>query len=142
MRIHPFQRLALAVLAAGLLLPTPTWGGESGPNLQAKETEQPVKKVKVLAQRFRFNPSKIEVDAGTRLVISLRSKDTFHGFAIEGADVDVVVPARGQGDVVVVFDAQKPGKYPFKCSKVCGAGHAQMRGMIVVAPNSPDGGTE
>jgi heme/copper-type cytochrome/quinol oxidase subunit 2 len=34
--------------------------------------------------------------------------------------------------VVVTFTPPKAGRYTFECSHTCGAGHAFMRGVIVV----------
>ena len=55
-----------------------------------------------------------------------------HGFRIVGANVNIVIPKRRQGEVVVLFDAEKVGRYRFECSRLCGAGHNFMRGEILV----------
>ena len=91
-----------------------------------------VKKVSVVAERFNFTPSQIKVQKGTRLEITLTSDDTFHGFRIPSANIDQIIPARGRGSVKVIFEAKEKGKYPFECSRPCGAGHTMMRGVIVV----------
>jgi cytochrome c oxidase subunit 2 len=89
--------------------------------------------VHVVAERFLFTPSEITVAAGTRLEIRLTSEDTDHGFRIVGpGDIDVVIPKRGRGEAVVVFEANEPGDYRFECSQLCGAGHSYMRGRIRV----------
>ena len=87
--------------------------------------------VEVTTERFRFTPAEIRVEAGTPLVILLSSLDVAHGFRIAGTGVEVEVPARGRGTVMVPFSAP-PGRYVFECSLVCGAGHAYMRGAVVV----------
>ena len=69
--------------------------------------------------------------SGTPLEIRLRSDDTNHGFRILGTDVNVTIPKRGKGMATVMFTPPKPGKYIFECSKVCGAGHAFMRGTLI-----------
>ncbi len=93
--------------------------------------EPPTKQVKVKARRFKFVPSRIKVEAGTTLEIVLSSQDVKHGFKIVGTDIDVEIPARGK--VRVTFKPDKAGQYRFECSRVCGAGHASMRGVIQVA---------
>ncbi len=97
------------------------------------EAEQPTKQVKVKARRFKFVPSRIKVEAGTTLEIVLSSQDVRHGFKIVGTNIDVEIPARGKGQVKVTFRTDKAGKYRFECSRVCGAGHSSMRGVIQVA---------
>lgn len=89
-------------------------------------------RVRVVAERFNFTPSKIQVSRGTALEIELVSEDTFHGFRIPSVGLDVTIPARGRGSVKVLFRANREGKYAFECSRPCGAGHTMMRGRIVV----------
>jgi cytochrome c oxidase subunit 2 len=112
---------AIVGVAAGVSL-----GGAVGTQ------SQPEALVDVTAERFSFTPSEIRVKAGTRLQIRLRSEDTDHGFRIPDTDVDVRIPKRNRGTTTVTFDAAKPGRYTFRCSHVCGAGHSFMRGEIVV----------
>ena len=90
---------------------------------------QEVQVVDIVAERFRFTPSEIRVTAGTRLAIRLRSEDTMHGFHIVGTDVDIEIPGRG-GEAAVMFQPEV-GRYTFECSRLCGAGHSFMRGVIV-----------
>ena len=94
--------------------------------------------VRIVAERFTFTPSRIEVAVGTTVEIHIRSEDTDHGFHIVGGR-NVIIPKRRQGEAVVVFEADEPGTYRFECSKLCGAGHNFMKGEIIVtAPDAPD----
>jgi cytochrome c oxidase subunit 2 len=88
--------------------------------------------VRVSAERFAFTPSRIDVDAGEEVEVRISSDDTSHGFRIVGTETSVTVPKRGRGDVVVTVKIDKPGRYTFECSRMCGAGHNFMRGEIVV----------
>jgi cytochrome c oxidase subunit 2 len=92
--------------------------------------------VRVKAERFAFSPSEITMTAGEEIEIRLKSDDTTHGFRIVGTDVNVEIPKRGQGEVKVIFKGDKAGRYEFECSHLCGAGHAFMRGVIVVKAKS------
>ena len=95
--------------------------------------------VPVLAERFSFTPSEIRVPVGVTLELRVRSDDTMHGFRIAGHGVNVAVPKRRQGEVVVEFDAREAGRYRFECSRLCGAGHQFMHGEIVVVdPDAND----
>ncbi len=87
--------------------------------------------VRIVAERFTFTPSRIEVAVGTTVEIHIRSEDTDHGFHIVGGR-NVIIPKRRQGEAVVVFEADAPGTYRFECSKLCGAGHNFMKGEIIV----------
>ena len=96
-------------------------------------TAQPAPQVvEIDAERFTFSPSEIRVKAETPIEFRLRSDDTNHGFRILGTEINATIPKRGKGKATVMFTPPKPGKYVFECSKVCGAGHAFMRGTLIV----------
>jgi cytochrome c oxidase subunit 2 len=98
---------------------------------RAYATRQP-ETVEISAERFTFTPSEVRVRAGVPLEITLSSEDTDHGFHIPGTKIDVRIPKRNRGTITVTFQPEKPGRYTFQCSHVCGAGHSFMRGTIVV----------
>jgi cytochrome c oxidase subunit II len=100
------------------------------PRMQTPEPE--VQMVDVSAERFTFTPSQIKTTVGTTLRIRLRSDDTTHGFRIVGTDTNIEIPKRGRDAATVDFTPEYAGRYEFQCSKLCGAGHAFMRGVIVV----------
>ena len=87
--------------------------------------------MEISVERFSFTPSEFRVKAGSPVEIRLRSDDTDHGFRIVGTDVDVTIPKRGRGVATVTFTPPKAGRYAFECSKLCGAGHAFMRGTLI-----------
>ena len=91
---------------------------------------QDARVIEISAERFAFTPSEIRVKAGTPLEIRLQSDDTAHGFHIVGTDVDIELPKRGRGVATVNFQPQA-GRYTFECSRICGAGHEFMRGVII-----------
>lgn len=100
----------------------------------ATEQANTRKTIDIVAERFLFMPSEVTVDSGTTLEIRLTSEDTDHGFRIIGTDVNVTIPKRGRGEVIVVFEPKEDGDYTFECSQICGAGHSFMRGRIRVEP--------
>jgi cytochrome c oxidase subunit 2 len=88
--------------------------------------------IHVSAERFAFTPSEIVVEAGEEIELRLTSDDTAHGFRIAKTSVNVVIPKRGRSEIVVPFRAPEPGRYAFECSRMCGAGHNFMRGVLIV----------
>jgi cytochrome c oxidase subunit II len=88
--------------------------------------------VRVTAERFSFTPSRIEIDAGEDVDLRLKSDDTSHGFRIVGFDTNLTIPKRGKGEMAFALRIDKPGRYVFECSRMCGAGHNFMRGELVV----------
>jgi len=118
-----FTRFNFFVVLLGLIA---AFGGAA---IAARQQKPQV--VTISAERFSFTPSEFKVKAGQPVEIRLRSDDTDHGFRILDTDVNVIVPKRGKGDVSVVFEPPKPGRYVFECSKLCGAGHSFMRGTLI-----------
>jgi cytochrome c oxidase subunit II len=112
--------LMLGIIAAG--------AAGSSPRASAAQAER----VEIVAERFSFSPSEFRVKAGAPVEITLRSDDTDHGFRILDTDINVRIPKRGKGPLTVTFQPPAPGRYTFECSHVCGAGHAFMRGTIIV----------
>jgi cytochrome c oxidase subunit II len=98
----------------------------------AGHTPTPSRRViTVVAERFSFTPPDIAIDAGEIVDLHLKSDDTAHGFRIAGV-TNVAVPKRGHPALVVTVGPLAAGRYPFECSRVCGAGHNFMRGTLVV----------
>jgi cytochrome c oxidase subunit II len=116
--------LALALATSAIVAE----GSSSRP--AAAAAAQNARVIEITAERFTFTPSEIRVKAGDRLEIRLDSDDTAHGFHIVGTDVDIELPKRGRGTATVTFQPQA-GRYTFECSRVCGAGHQFMRGVII-----------
>jgi cytochrome c oxidase subunit 2 len=88
--------------------------------------------IHISAERFAFSPSEVSATVGEELEFRLTSEDTAHGFHIADTSVDAAIPKRGQGELTVRFRPEKPGRYTFECSRMCGAGHDFMRGILIV----------
>jgi cytochrome c oxidase subunit II len=117
-----------ATLQGGLFLIVALLTAAVRPAALAQTTPQVIE---IDAERFTFTPSEVRVKAETPVEIRLRSDDTNHGFRILGTEINVTIPKRGKGKATVMFTPPKAGKYVFECSKVCGAGHAFMRGTLI-----------
>lgn len=116
----PRRSLVLAVLFSAALV-----------SIGARQADTPAPRVvRVAAERFAFTPSEIKAPLGTVIEFQLTSEDTAHGFRIIGQSVDVTIPKRGRGTATVRFTPPEAGDYVFECSRMCGAGHSFMRGVI------------
>ena len=122
---NSIRLLALAIVIAVVLVE-----GTALPAGALAQAGQDARVIDIAAERFAFTPSEIRVKAGTPLEIRLHSDDTAHGFHIVGTDVDIELPKRGRGMATVNFQPQA-GRYTFECSRICGAGHEFMRGVII-----------
>jgi cytochrome c oxidase subunit 2 len=87
--------------------------------------------IEVIAKRFAFEPSQIDVTVGERVLLSVRSADGVHGMEIKKLKVKKEIPRGGEA-VVIEFTAADAGRFPIVCSEYCGEGHEDMKGMLVV----------
>lgn len=115
--------------------PTSTLTPESDPNLTVTPTpvSTPVSQVKefsITAKRFVFIPDTITVNKGDTVRISITSIDVSHGFAISEFGVNTVLPPNETK--TVEFVASEVGTYKMFCSVVCGSGHSDMKGTLIV----------
>jgi cytochrome c oxidase subunit II len=96
--------------------------------------------IQITAERFSFTPSEIVLEPGEEVEFRLKSDDTSHGFRVVGHGVNVAIPKRGRDAITVNFKAPEPGRYTFECSRMCGAGHNFMRGVLVVRERAGQSG--
>jgi cytochrome c oxidase subunit 2 len=114
-------RLALAVLLAGSAMTSP-----------AVATQKPEPRViEVLAKRYAFEPSAIQVTQGEAIRLLVRSADGPHGIAIKQFKIDKEVD-RGRDPVRIDFVASDVGEFPILCTVICGEGHLTMTGTLTV----------
>ncbi|MEK7545353.1 MAG: cupredoxin domain-containing protein [Patescibacteria group bacterium] len=97
------------------------------------KTETPKAQIKtfnMVAKNFTFAPSTITVNEGDTVRINLSSTEGTHGLVIPDFGVNKVV---SQGaPVVLEFVASKKGTFGFRCSVMCGEGHGDMKGTLIV----------
>jgi cytochrome c oxidase subunit II len=114
------RHFGFLVLAAAL-------GIQGGSQAQSQEPRV----IEVVAKRFAFEPSEIEVTVGERVTLSVRTADGVHGIEIKKFKVKKEVP-RGTAPVMIEFTATEAGRFPVLCSEYCGDGHNDMKGTLVV----------
>lgn len=106
----------------------------ASPGVRGGRTGQaPVRDFDVVAERYEFIPSVIEVDQGDHVRITVRSADGTHGFAIKKFGVRAEIP-RGGEPVTIEFDANHAGTFEIACWQYCGKGHPGMKATLVVNP--------
>jgi cytochrome c oxidase subunit II len=88
--------------------------------------------IHITAERFVFTPSQIVLEPGEEVELRLKSDDTAHGFRIVGTGINVAIPKRGRKELSVIFQPKAAGRYTFECTRMCGAGHNFMRGVMIV----------
>ena len=116
------SRIAAPGFAVLLLIP-----------LQLSSLPPEPRKITVMAKKFEFQPSRIELKAGEPVEITFESQDTKHGFSCKDLNLEKIVFSKDSPGKVT-FAPEKPGTYKFKCARFCGLGHPKMKGEIVVTP--------
>jgi cytochrome c oxidase subunit 2 len=122
--------IARAAIAVGILAAGPFQARQDAPRI-----------VEITAERFSFTPSEISLLVGEEVEFRIASEDTAHGFRIAGTPIAASIPKRGKGEIAVRFRPDRAGRYTFECSRMCGAGHHFMRGVLIVRDASEPKGS-
>jgi cytochrome c oxidase subunit 2 len=86
-------------------------------------------------KKWAIEPNRIEVAQGKEVELVVNSIDVEHGIAIPKLGIrEPVQPGR---PTIVKFRAKVAGTYAMSCSVLCGKGHDQMTGVIVVSAPAP-----
>jgi cytochrome c oxidase subunit II len=92
-----------------------------------------VRKITVIAKKYEFEPSRIELKAGEPVELTFETEDTEHGFSSQALGLGKITFSK-ESPHTITFTPDRPGTYEFKCSKFCGLHHGRMKGEIVVTP--------
>jgi cytochrome c oxidase subunit II len=91
---------------------------------------QGVHEIQVTLRKYEFSPGSLRVRKGEQVKLVLAAADHDHGFKLDDFNINQKIP---KGTTVVVeFTADKAGTFQFRCSSVCGLGHRNMKGTLVV----------
>jgi cytochrome c oxidase subunit II len=93
-------------------------------------TGPPDQRVHLLMKQWEMVPRTIVVARNAKVELTIESDDVEHGLSVPSLDVDESV--RKGKPAVVRFIAANPGVYVMRCSILCGRGHDQMKGKILV----------
>ena len=84
----------------------------------------------MIAKNWYFEPAEVRVKHGEKIVLKIKSVDVDHGFALP--DFDVSVKLKPGFEETVEFTADKKGEFTFFCNVLCGQGHRDMKGKLIV----------
>ncbi|HKR59647.1 MAG TPA: DUF5777 family beta-barrel protein [Pyrinomonadaceae bacterium] len=102
---------------------------------QTETANTPVE-IKLTARQFDFEPSTITVQKGKAVRLLITAADVEHGFAID--ELGINKKLKPQTVTVVEFTPARVGRFPFKCSVMCGSGHDEMAGELIVTEAAQD----
>jgi cytochrome c oxidase subunit II len=110
-------------------------GAVAGDLVAARAAEP--REIEVVARRFAFEPSDIEVEVNEPVRLLVRSADGVHGIEIKKVKVRKEIP-RGGKVITIEFTPKEAGRFPILCSEYCGDEHDNMRGTLSVVANAAD----
>ncbi|HYW71005.1 MAG TPA: DUF5777 family beta-barrel protein [Pyrinomonadaceae bacterium] len=105
------------------------------PAARSQTNSPPPVEIKVVAKKFEFDPRTITVQKGRPVRLLITSADVDHGFKVDELGLNQNIPAHKT--VKVEFTPNQVGRFEFKCSVVCGSGHDDMLGELIVVEESP-----
>ncbi|MDB5802568.1 MAG: cytochrome oxidase subunit periplasmic domain protein [Rhodocyclales bacterium] len=117
---HKRRLMIGAAGAAGL--------GLLGPLVRAQSSERVIR---LIAKKFVYTPAIIELTKGETVVLELMAMDVTMGF--NAPDFHVRTDMVPDKVTTVRLTADKPGKFEFFCDVLCGDGHEDMAGTIIVS---------
>jgi cytochrome c oxidase subunit II len=94
-----------------------------------------VQRLTLDAQQFEYMPGRLEVNQGDTVIITLTASDVTHGFYLDGYGLEQRVTPGVSREIM--FTADQPGKFRYRCSVSCGPLHPFMIGELVVNTNVP-----
>jgi cytochrome c oxidase subunit 2 len=93
-----------------------------------------VHEIQVTLRKYEFSPGSLRVKKGEPVRLIMSAVDHDHGFKLDDFNINRKI-AKGT-TVIVEFTADKAGTFQFRCSNVCGLGHRNMKGTLVVDERS------
>ena len=116
--------LILSILAAGVV------SGAAGEAEAVAGKEAPVLELKIYAGNWSWEPDKIRVRKGTRVILQIENRDAPHSFLLKAFRLKVHLPQ--DKTTTVEFLADKAGEFTWRCGRPCGNGCPKMRGTLYV----------
>jgi len=86
--------------------------------------------INVNVSNWEFSPRTIRAKKGEKVTLRLNGVSGAHGFSIRGLNVNVPI-SQGQTKTVEL-PTDSPGTYTLFCSIVCGPGHSDMNGTVII----------
>lgn len=91
--------------------------------------------ITVEASSFAYQPARLQVNQGDRVVLEFTSADVMHGLYLDGYGLNLT--AEPGHSARAEFVATQNGTFRFRCSITCGPLHPFMIGQLSVSPDRP-----
>ena len=81
-------------------------------------------------RKFAIEPAVIRLTRGENVVLDVSTRDVQHGFGVPQLQINETVQP---GKVTEIeLDTSKKGEFRVDCSIICGPGHDNMSGKIII----------
>jgi cytochrome c oxidase subunit 2 len=120
-----FSLIAVVALSATMLAACGN-GSSSNNASDSSSSDGDAREITVNAKSFEFTPSEIKVKKGEKIKLVFKNTDGAHGLEIPEFKVNLT----SNGSAVFIPD--KAGTFDFDCSIMCGGGHGDMKGKLIV----------
>ena len=98
--------------------------------LSGCDSAKPDVVIPVIMKKYAFDPPVIRVKKGQVVELDVSTADVQHGFTVP--DLGIKEPIQPRRPAKIVFKAERAGVFPMTCSIICGPGHDDMVGKIIV----------
>jgi cytochrome c oxidase subunit 2 len=128
----PVKLLTLGALTAMLAFSLSACGADSAQkaapagNQAASSGGSGTKEITITASNFQFDQTEIHVKKGDKIKLTFKNAAGAHGLEIPAYNVKLTKPD------TVEFTADKAGTFDYDCAVLCGTGHDNMTGKLIV----------
>lgn len=116
--------IIIGIIAVLIIVGVIAIKGFTGKAIDNSITSNNVKEFTIKAFRFGYDPNTITVNKGDEVKIIIDNTDTLHGIRIPDLGI--------KGNEILEFTANKTGEFIWYCTNMCGEGHREMSGKLIV----------
>ncbi len=99
-----------------------------------QDSVRPTQEIHVVARKYSFSPSRIEVQENDLVKVTMETADIPHSFTIDDDNYRIAKRATPGHPAVFEFRADKAGTFAFYCNLTADPGCKGMKGELVVKP--------
>lgn len=84
----------------------------------------------VVVKKYAVEPAEIRLKHGQIVMLHVSTADVQHGFDVPSLGIsESIQPGK---PAIITFEANLRGRHRIECGIICGAGHDDMTGLIII----------
>lgn len=95
-----------------------------------EKPQKPTRHIGVVMKKYSITPAEIRVKQGETIHFVVTTSDVQHGFYI--TSLGIREPVQPGKPATFLFTAGKKGTFEIECGIICGSGHDEMLGKLIV----------